>query len=245
MRFNNQSPKKWLALCGLIISILIFCVGELKAETFTVTKTADTNDGVCDSDCSFREAIIAANARLGEDSILVPSGTYTRTSFFPAVIDDVKIIGEEVGVTVIDANAIGGSVLAIGGSGKVEISNLTIQGGVGGGISKMEGDLTITNCMIKGNSASLGGGISNRRGALTLKSTTVTGNSTTAAFVGYGGGGIHNTGTLTMIDSKVIENFTVAYGGGIYNGATVNIMNSTISGNITRVGGAGIFNLSG
>ena len=63
IRFNNQSQKKWFALCGLIMSILIFSVGELKAETFTVTKTADTNDGICDTDCSFREAIAAANAR--------------------------------------------------------------------------------------------------------------------------------------------------------------------------------------
>src|SRR3954464_15043943 len=29
---------------------------------FTVTKTADTNDGICDADCSLREAIRAANA---------------------------------------------------------------------------------------------------------------------------------------------------------------------------------------
>ena len=30
--------------------------------TFTVTKTTDTNDGVCDADCSLREAVRAANA---------------------------------------------------------------------------------------------------------------------------------------------------------------------------------------
>lgn len=83
MRFNNQPQKKWLALCGLIMSILIFSAGELKAETFAVTKTADTNDGACDSDCSFREAIVAANARLGEDNILVPSGDICPNVFFP------------------------------------------------------------------------------------------------------------------------------------------------------------------
>lgn len=32
------------------------------AATYVVTKTADTNDGTCDSDCSLREAITAANA---------------------------------------------------------------------------------------------------------------------------------------------------------------------------------------
>jgi CSLREA domain-containing protein len=34
-----------------------------------VTKTADTNDGVCDADCSLREAIIAANAGSGPQTI--------------------------------------------------------------------------------------------------------------------------------------------------------------------------------
>lgn len=41
----------------------------IKAETFTVTKTVDTNDGVCDSDCSLREAIGAANAVATDDII--------------------------------------------------------------------------------------------------------------------------------------------------------------------------------
>ena len=34
--------------------------------TLIVTKTADTNDGVCNSDCSLREAITAANASATE-----------------------------------------------------------------------------------------------------------------------------------------------------------------------------------
>jgi trimeric autotransporter adhesin len=33
-----------------------------EATTYTVTKVADTNDGACNSDCSLREAITAANA---------------------------------------------------------------------------------------------------------------------------------------------------------------------------------------
>lgn len=32
-----------------------------QAADFTVTKTEDTNDGACDSDCSLREAIKATN----------------------------------------------------------------------------------------------------------------------------------------------------------------------------------------
>jgi CSLREA domain-containing protein len=47
--------------------------------TFTVSKTADTNDGTCNADCSLREAIGAANAAAGADSIVLPAGTYQLT----------------------------------------------------------------------------------------------------------------------------------------------------------------------
>lgn len=43
--------------------------GIALAATFTVTKSANTLDGTCDSDCSLREAIAAANAAPGADSI--------------------------------------------------------------------------------------------------------------------------------------------------------------------------------
>src|ERR1041385_336496 len=36
---------------------------------FVVTSTADSDDGTCDSNCTLREAIAAANAAPGEDTI--------------------------------------------------------------------------------------------------------------------------------------------------------------------------------
>ena len=48
--------------------------------TFTVTKTADSADGVCNADCSLREAIIAANGAAGADIISFGlSGTHQLT----------------------------------------------------------------------------------------------------------------------------------------------------------------------
>jgi CSLREA domain-containing protein len=47
-------------LIVLILSLSVFAVSNSYAATLTVTKTADTNDGVCDSDCSLREAIAVA-----------------------------------------------------------------------------------------------------------------------------------------------------------------------------------------
>ena len=47
---------------------------------FAVTKTADTNDGACNADCSLREAVVAANAAAGADSISFNvNGTFQLT----------------------------------------------------------------------------------------------------------------------------------------------------------------------
>ncbi len=47
---------------------------------FAVTKTADSNDGACNADCSLREAVIAANTAAGADSISFNvNGTFQLT----------------------------------------------------------------------------------------------------------------------------------------------------------------------
>lgn len=43
--------------------------GFAVSNAFVVTKTADTSDGACNADCSLREAITAANANPGADTI--------------------------------------------------------------------------------------------------------------------------------------------------------------------------------
>src|SRR3990172_5555255 len=72
--------------------------GEAGGTTFVVTKTADTADGVCDGDCSLREAIIAANAAAGVDTVAfnIPGAgphTIRPTSPLPIITDSVIIDG--------------------------------------------------------------------------------------------------------------------------------------------------------
>ena len=50
--------------------------------TFVVNTTADGADGSCDpspSDCTLREAIVAANASPGVDTIILPAGVHALT----------------------------------------------------------------------------------------------------------------------------------------------------------------------
>ena len=46
----------------LPLLLLVFLSINFNAATYTVTKIAHTNDGVCDGDCSLREAMAAVNA---------------------------------------------------------------------------------------------------------------------------------------------------------------------------------------
>lgn len=53
----------------LLLTLSLLSPSKALAATFTVTKTADTNDGTCDADCSLREAVAAANANASHDTI--------------------------------------------------------------------------------------------------------------------------------------------------------------------------------
>ncbi len=71
---------------------------KITVADLTVTKTADTNDGTCDADCSLREAITAANANSGTDTIafdISGAGPHTiqPTSELPLIGDPVTIDG--------------------------------------------------------------------------------------------------------------------------------------------------------
>jgi CSLREA domain-containing protein len=86
--------------------------GVTSAVQYHVTKTADTNDGTCDADCSLREAISASNANPG--AVIIPAGTYTLTIPGPVEYNNATgdldansgmgIYGAGMTQTVIDAN---------------------------------------------------------------------------------------------------------------------------------------------
>src|SRR5689334_20797495 len=64
-------------------ALAVFAFGIITAAqpaTFLVTTTTDSNDGACTvALCSLRDAVIAANANAGADTITLSAGTYTLT----------------------------------------------------------------------------------------------------------------------------------------------------------------------
>ena len=212
-----------------------------------ITKTGDTNDGVCDADCSLREAIATANSG---DAVYVPSGTYTLTSGSELSIDkSLTLTGAGSGDTVIQAAT--ASVVSLSRvlhvtTGEVSILAVTIRHGntsdvSGGGAILNQGTLSLANSRVSNNTVSQtngGGGIQNS-GTLSLVRSTVNNNATSG---GGNGGGIRNLGTLSLTDSTVSGNTTNGGGGGIINFNLLTLTNSVISDNSAPSGG-GIRNL--
>ncbi|MEX0684125.1 MAG: choice-of-anchor Q domain-containing protein [Dehalococcoidia bacterium] len=262
-----------LARSLVTVAVLALCViaplpaGPAGAsQALNVTKTADAADGVCDADCSLREAVIAANANPDTNTINVPSGTYVLT--IPGdheeeaaqddldLNEDVTIVGagtdtplgaSGVGATIIDGNDQTRIFDVVPEDIVVAMSNMTLRNGlsptVGGAIDN-HAELTLTDVAITGNDAPIGGGISNR-GDLTLERVTISGNTAMG-----NGGGIRNeaTGTLTVRDSTISENSAAeafAEGGGIANAGAAMLDGVLVEDNESEDSGGGIQNAFG
>src|SRR5262252_9249222 len=69
LRSLTGTDQRWFRIVLLLCFLGILSL-RAQATNFVVTKTADTNDGSCNADCSLREAIIAANSNgPGADTI--------------------------------------------------------------------------------------------------------------------------------------------------------------------------------
>ena len=248
-----------VAAAVVLLAALAPASSATAATTFQVTTTADPPPGSCDpQDCSLREAILAANATPGADTILVPAGTYTLEL---AGVDDTGVAGDLDITDTTTIEASGGEVTvnangAVTGergfdivSGAVTFRGVSVRGGVapsgvnspglGGGIRVLS-QLTMYGGTVWGNSApgtgSLGGGIYNT-GRLTLIGTVVLGNVTGIGF----GGGIANDAPTAIADLRgvVIQSNGSTFGGALAGRGTMRIEDSLIAGNVaTDLGGA-------
>ena len=238
-------PRPILPLTGLLS--LLLCVATVRpafAASFVVTKTADTNDGTCNADCSLREAITAANAAGTADGITFAAGangTITLGSALPVLANNgtLTITGNGAANTSVSGNnAV--RVFEVAPGATVTISGVTITQGTaegnGGGIYNDQGTLTVISSRISGNSATGngqgGGAIFNytANANLTVINSLLTGNTS-----GSRGGGISNTGGTVTVSSTTISANDASTGGGISGSGTMNLNNSIVAGNSDHV----------
>jgi Right handed beta helix region len=144
------------------------------------------------------------------------------------------------------------SIFHVTASGATNISGLTITKGnpnsSGGGIFMQSSGgtgntLSITDCVISGNTATTGGGIDNT-GTVTITNSTISGNTASDK-----GGGIYNGNGGTITNCTISGN-TAAGGGGMYDTGSATLINSTIAANTATQssfgnGGGGIWHNSG
>jgi CSLREA domain-containing protein len=215
------------------------------ATTFTVTRTDDPAPNGCrPGDCSLREAVIAANAGSGADTIVLPAGDFRlgiagigEDAAAKGDLDltkSVTITGSGARSTVVDASGLD-RVFDVASGTIVLISDVTVTGGVGPGAGiANNGTLTLVRDAVTGNYAPgvLDGGGINSNGALTITRSTISGNRA------HDGGGIAFTGSLNVTDSTISNNVAGTNGaggegGGIFaaGGAPLAISSSTITGN--------------
>lgn len=227
---------------GLTLAMLwALRLGPVLAATFSVTQFTD-DSGACNANCSLREAILAANAAPGPDTVSLPAGTHSLSitgagednsaSGDLDITEALTITGAGPDATVIEASGLADRIFHVL-TGTVTISGVTIRNGSG---------------------AERGGGIMNQA-TLRLIHSSVISNSARGRDDDFGtdayGGGIWNSGTLVLTQSQVISNSAHGgnglvggegstagggYGGGIWNSGSLTLTNSFVISNSARSG---------
>lgn len=225
---------------------------QAAGTTYTVTTSGDDNPAVAcnpDNTCNtLRDAIAAANADGGNDTIQFASGLAGQTITL-GTAGELSITAG--GITIQNPNAPG---LAVSGNNATRvfyndaptgttttISGLTVEDGnassesnLGGGIytpdsSGFESTLVLSDDVVKSSTAVGGGGV-DAWGPLSISGSQITGNS---AFVGGGVGSKY--GTSSIVNTTISGN-TAKYGAGIDNSANLSISGSQITGNTIPTG---------
>jgi CSLREA domain-containing protein len=228
------------------------------ASAFTVNSLSDTpdaslSDGLCadaSGACTLRAAIQQANADPSADIIdFAVNGTINLTGALPDISTDMTIRGSDPSLLTVRRDTGGEYRVFTVGAATVAISKLTVSNGLaphgstdgsnglpgepGGGISN-KGTLTLSSCVISGNTSGKGG-------------VSSVGHPTPSSFGPVGpGGGIYNEGELTMDNCRVSDNSAMAVkmlaigmnslsgeGGGIYSTGQLSMTNCTINNNRT------------
>jgi len=284
--------KMRVAKFSIIITILMTSVIYKKPitvwgntdSTIQVTTTQDAlaNDGLC----SLREAIHAANldtpvggctAGTGVDTIELEAGLYrleiaginedSGLSGDLDIMKDLYLIGQGMGVTILDGNGLDRVLHNLQPESRVLIHDLTIQGGAaaisdllgGGGILSL-GNLSLTRVELLDNTAVRGGGVRNSQGVLHIRDSRIEGNQAFSEGGGvYGdgylsisrteilgnqaesGGGVNSDDAITLNDVSFTQNIATRYGGGFFNDSDADVQGTLFEGN-EAPHGAGVYN---
>ena len=223
-------------------------IGAFEIQTNSVvTNTANSGTG------SLRDTVAAVPANeivQFETPIFYNSArTISLSGGQIAIAQNVTIYGNGANLlTVRNTSAASATsrVFNVGNTLTVTLYGMSITGGnitgSGGGISTINGTLTVNDCYIHDNSAGVvGGGIRNGNGTLIVNNTTISNNvaNSGGGALNAVGGGIDSVGTLILNNVTVSGNSVPGSGqeiaGGVYT-SNATITNSTIANNTAPAG---------
>lgn len=234
----------------VIQAVLIFLFlagGTARAATFTVTKTADTNDGVCNADCSLREAVAAASNSPDASDVIEFSAFFDVQRWIVLNWQSSPGIYEPISLTkTLEIRGKGSNRTAVDGGGSAALFEIHTPFGspvpnvvfrdlqftnATGAISNEDGNLTIESCLFLENylegSKFGGAALHHHSGNLVVVNSTFDGNVNPDS--GGAGGAISlYLGTATITDSTFVGN-AATRGGAFYSEfGTASFINSTI-----------------
>jgi predicted outer membrane repeat protein len=223
-KLDRGIEREGFAVIGVLL--LAATMMSAHAATITVINTNDSGPG------SLRQAL--ANANNGDRSNFAVTGTITLTSGGLLIAKNVAISGPGNVQLSIDGSQMD-FVFGVGPDKTAAISGLTIRNGQVG-IGNV-GTLTVSNCVISGNSSeglsNIANGQTSTNATLTIANSIISDNSGP----GVSNGAFMASATVTIVDSKLTGNGGGIYTSGFEGGTNVTVSDSTISGNSADLGG--------
>jgi CSLREA domain-containing protein len=208
------------------------------AAGYVVNDLTDPGDGTCDGSCTLRDAILAANASAGADTITFStSGTILLGAALPGISEDLTIDGSGQTVAVDGAN----TYRVFNATAPLTLTVLTVQRGFaddnygGGAIFGSRG--TLTTVIFISNTADLGGA-----GAYFAADAVLTG----ATFInnlalGTHGGGAYIAGAAAITGTTFLSNTAGGKGGGAYLVSATAVTNTNYISNTAGNSGGGAY----
>lgn len=234
------------------------------AEDIRVSKTGDSDDGVCNADCSLREAIAYAAAQPGSHRIQLAEGRYVLDPGGAAragaddglvVSGELTLVGAGAGKTLLDGGR-HGRLFSVSEGARLHLEQLSLRNGrsaTRGGALLNEGETTLEHVELRDNQVyaidpgpdhGWGGAIANY-GWLDIRSSHLVDNQAFSETTDeVRGGGLYNAGQLRLRNSTLEHNNSSngvdnGFGGGLYNQGLADIARSTLVRNSQGEGGLG------